>query len=139
MKYFTAHLEGFGLIFLLLAFGWQMLEQDLSTLSSDVDRYQTHEKLDHLYSLIADIYSTSESNRSETNIMANFPQIVKDWKYWDDMNKDKETVLSQAATSTIIRTALYLIGSVLIIVSKFKKSEKITVPNRVDGLSPRQD
>lgn len=139
MKYFTAHLEGFGLILLLLSFGWQMLEQDLSNLSSEVDKYQTHEKLDHLYNLIADMYSTSESNRSETNVMANFPYIVKDWKYWDDINKQKESILRQTKTSTIFRSLMYLIGSVLIIVSKFKKRERITISNRVDALSPKQD
>lgn len=37
-------IEGIGLILVLFAFGWQLLEYDLANLSNDVDLYQTHKK-----------------------------------------------------------------------------------------------
>lgn len=117
-------LEGYGLILILLSFGWQMLEQDLSNLSTTVDKYQIHEKLDKIYMITSDIYSQSELSKSknEPYTSADFSEILKNWKDWGYLEKEKETVNWQLEFSMVIRSIVFIIGSVLLIIPKFNST-----------------
>lgn len=120
MKLNYKKLEGYGLILILFSFGWQMLETDLSNLSTDVDKYQIHEKLDKIYMITADIYSQSELNKSGTHTSADFSNIVGNWKYWEKLNTEKETVNWQLKWTLYIRSLIFIIGSIMLILPKFK-------------------
>lgn len=120
MKLNYKKLEGYGLILILFSFGWQMLETDLSNLSTDGDKYQIHEKIDKIYMITADLYSQSDLNKSGTYTSANFSDIVGNWKYWETLNKEKETVSWQLKWTINIRSLIFIIGSVMLILPKFK-------------------
>ena len=118
-------IETAGLILLLLSFGWQTFEEDINSLSNDVDTYQVHEKLDKIWSVLTDLYSHSDANTSNTHVLSSFDVELNGWKYWGDMLKEKERVDFQSKLFGGIRIGLYLIGSFLLIVPKFRKEDDV--------------
>lgn len=120
MKISNKKLEGFGLILILLSFGWQLLEINLTDLSNEVDKYQLHEKIDGLYMLIADAYSNSEFNNSQIRSSANFKSINKNWKYWYGLKQEKENVVGQMKWTFYLKSFIFIIGSILLIIPKFR-------------------
>lgn len=81
-------IEGIGLVFLLISFGWQVFEDEINSMSSDASYYYLHEKLDDIWMLNSAIYTNSEINKSKTISNIDYPIIAKNWKSYTDI-KDK--------------------------------------------------
>lgn len=113
-------LEGWGLILILVSFGWQFLEVNLTELSNEVDKYQLHEKVDDLYMIIADVYSHSEFNNSQVRSSVDFETINKNWKYWNGLKNEKESLVGQLKWTFYLKSLLFIIGSIFLIIPKFR-------------------
>ncbi|HRX23324.1 MAG: hypothetical protein H6548_02000 [Chitinophagales bacterium] len=120
MKSILKNLEGTGLIFILFSFGWQMFETDLSNQSTYLNNYHIHKKLDKIYMITADLYSQSKLNHSGTYTSADFSDIVNNWEYFDEPGKEIESVNRQLDWTFFFRSLLYIVGSLMLIISKFK-------------------
>lgn len=114
-------LEGIGLILILLAFGWQVFEEDIHVLSSTTDKYQLHEKLDAIWMLLVDEHFEVNERETFPAISTNVDLINKNWKYWSEIVEEKERITYQSKVVSTIRILLYLIGSVMLILPKFHK------------------
>jgi len=117
-------LEGYGLILILISFAWQFLEINLTDISNEVDKYQQHEKIDDLYMIVADAYSNSEFNKSQVRSSSNFESINKNWKYWNNLKFEKKSVMSQLKWTFYFKSLIFIIGSVLLIIPKFRMPDK---------------
>ncbi|HXD94355.1 MAG TPA: hypothetical protein VNX01_14210 [Bacteroidia bacterium] len=95
MKISSQKLEGTGLILLLISFGWQVFQQDISDLAKEQQDCQIHEKLDHLWFILGDLYTHSSANNSSSITQSDFDVISRNWKYWADLQKERERVESQ--------------------------------------------
>jgi len=124
MKISNRKLEGYGLILILVSFGWQLLEINLTDLSNEVDKYQLHEKIDDLYMIIADAYSNSEFNSSQVRSSVNFESINKNWKYWKGLKIEKENLIGQLKWTFYLKSLIFILGSVLLIIPKFRPINK---------------
>ncbi|RIV46476.1 hypothetical protein [Flagellimonas pelagia] len=113
-------LEGWGLILILVSFGWQFLEVNLTDLSNEVDKYQLHEKVDDLYMIIADAYSNSEFNNSQVRSSVDFETINRNWKYWKGLKREKESLVGQLKWTFYLKSLLFIIGSIFLIIPKFR-------------------
>jgi hypothetical protein len=126
IEYFINHLEAFGLVLILISFGWQTFENHANSIIKNSDLYDIHEKLDKTWGIIADQYS--KDNETTTTVYSNYENSVKTWKYWNELKRHKKSVEGQAQISSEIRGFLYIIGSVLILIPKFQ--DKKTIPNK---------
>lgn len=120
MNLSNRRLEGYGLILVLISFGWQLLEINLTDLSNEVDKYQLHEKVDDLYMIIADAYSNSELNTSQVRNSVDFESINKNWKYWNGLKVEKESLVEQLKWTFYLKSLIFIVGSILLIVPKFR-------------------
>lgn len=123
MKNFNSKIEGWGLILILLGFGWQVFQGDLNDLASEQRDFQIHEKLDDTWILLGDIYTHSKSNNTTVLTTANYEVIDKNWKYWSSLKAERERVEFQSTVFLIIQFLLYVTGSILIIIPKFRKEK----------------
>ena len=121
--------EAFGLLLLLISFGWQMFEQETTIIIQDTNLYQTHEKLDKIWGVLIDDYSHKYADKVKTHVSTNFEHNVDTWKYWGEMKKEKESVNKQFEFAWQTRMVLYFLGSLMILLSKFLK--KNTMPNKL--------
>lgn len=115
-------LEGWGLILILISFGWQFIEVNLADISNDVDKYQLHKKIDALYMIISDAYSHSEFNSSEVRSSVDFEHIAKEWKHWSSLKVQKESVSNQLQWTLYFKSIIFIVGSILLIIPKFRKT-----------------
>lgn len=113
--------EAIGLLFVLIAFGWQIFEEELNILSGNTDKYQLHEKIDAIWNINSAIYTHSEFNKSGAIADINYPHIAEKWKDWEKLKSEKELVDSQGKYFGIIRIIIFAIGSMLIIYAKYKE------------------
>lgn len=111
-------LEEIGLILILIAFGWQVFEEDFDVLSSTTDKYQLHEKLDAIWMLLADEYY-EEDEKPFPTISTNVKSINNNWKYWSDLAGEKTKINYQSTLISTVRILFYFIGSVFVIIPKF--------------------
>ncbi|MFA5906989.1 MAG: hypothetical protein WC836_23885 [Desulfobacula sp.] len=113
-------IEGIGLILVLFAFGWQLLENDLANLANDVDLYQTHKKIDAIWFVLSDSYTHSPTKNTAAVSIAEYDTLNNSWQGWEDMKKEKNSVSSKKIIILMVRSVIYLLGSILIIYSKFR-------------------
>lgn len=117
--------EAVGLLLLLFSFGWQIFEQYSYSLEQKTNLYQTHEKLDAIWNLISDDYSKKYQDEIASYSSTNFEHLLKNWKYWGSMEKEKESVYNQYRFAFKFRAILYILGSLLIIFPKLISDTKI--------------
>jgi len=114
-------LEAWGLLLILFSFGWQILEEHIAVLSSQTDKYQLHVKLDLIWLLIVDEYYQNQSDKAYPRSVSDIDSLNKNWKYWSELIEEKERVTYQSKVFSGIRIILYLAGSILILVPKFRE------------------
>lgn len=115
-------IEGIGLILLLISFGWQLFQDELISTEEDSIEYQIHQKLDAIWELNSAIYTHSQINNSQTLANINYPALSDSWKYWDSIKKHRSSLYAQKEIIGNISILFFIIGSILIIVAKFKES-----------------
>lgn len=123
MKITNKKLEGYGLILILISFGWQYLEYNLDSINNNVEQYQIHQKLDYLYRITADVYTHSEYNKTDIRSSTDFEHINKNWKGWNSLKQEKESVSSQLNITLAIKSLIFIIGSLFLIIPKFRKED----------------
>ena len=118
-------IESIGLIFLLISFGWQTLENSSKSSSAEVDIYQINEKLDSIWFLLSEIYSHSDLNNTSTITRAGFANLMTEWKGWAKLKTEKAKVEEQETVFFCLRLLLYAVGSIMLIVPKLLYSTKV--------------
>ncbi|MUP40133.1 hypothetical protein [Labilibaculum euxinus] len=125
-----SYFEIIGIFLILVAFGWQQFETDSATLSYEVDLYQTHDKLDAIWGVIADDYAHRYSKDIKSQVSTDFDSILANWKYWGRMKKEKVIVDSQRELARSIRIFLYVLGSLMVLTRKYYDINDKTMPNK---------
>ncbi len=123
MKINNSKIEGIGLILLLLSFGWQAFQQDISDLAKDQQDYQIHEKLDNIWNVITDMYTHSSSNTSNASTKVNIEAALENWKLYGNILSERTTVEYQAKLFLTIQIILYILGSICLIIPKFRNEK----------------
>ncbi len=114
-------IEAIGLVFILVAFGWQIFEEEIRELSGETDKYQLHQKLDDLWAINSAIYTHSDINNSGAIANINYEHISNNWKYWKGLKAEKEDVNRQEKLFAWLRILLFILGSIMIIVAKYRE------------------
>ncbi|MBD78616.1 MAG: hypothetical protein CL840_06840 [Crocinitomicaceae bacterium] len=112
-------IEGWGLVLLLISFGWQMLDTELANSTRSAENYQFYKKFDAIYMLLSDMYSNSDYNDTPIRSSANFKHINGSWKIWSQMEAEKSNLKWQSEIVSVIRAVIFITGSILIIATKF--------------------
>jgi hypothetical protein len=121
MKFTNKKLEGYGLILILFSFGWEYLEYNLDNINNDVEQYQIHQKLDYLYRITSTVYTNSEYNTTGIRSSTDFEYINKNWKGWNSLKQEKEGVSSQLEITLAVKSFIFILGSLLLIIPKFRR------------------
>jgi hypothetical protein len=105
-------------------------------MEQEANLYQTHEKLDAIWHVISDDYSKRYEDELTSHSSTNFESLLKDWKYWEEMKKEKESVHKQYKVAFQIRVIRYIFGSLLIFFPKLlsdTKKNEVTIRNEEDN------
>lgn len=115
-------LEPIGLLMLLLAFGWQCIEE--RTVQMKVESYfcEMNEKMIVIWSGIYDEALHSERYDGKAMVDVNYDAINDQIKDWGQIQKELSAINEQASLFFRIRAALYILGSVFVVVSKLPES-----------------
>ncbi|WP_461633273.1 hypothetical protein [Labilibaculum euxinus] len=119
-KPFFSNFEAIGLILILISFGWQQFESDSNALRNREDLYQIHKKLDAVGAVLIEDYWKNYPDELESPPGYNVKVYFNNWKHWNDLEKNKETLKNQIAVGKNARIVLYLIGSLFFIYSRLK-------------------
>ena len=114
--------EPIGLVFLLVAFGWQFFE-GIST-QTVIEGYflETNEKLLAIWEGIYDEAIHSERYEGETIGFGDYDSINSSIKGWNQVKEKVSTLEKQENMFFWIRVVLYIIGSCFIVVAKLPNS-----------------
>ncbi len=120
-------LEGVGLILLFVAFGWQLLEIDLTNWGKAYDSYIMDDKISKIYQFTSEIYYSEilpdDAEKYDVHI-SNLDYINKEWELWDNLKREKQEILNKLESIIFIRLFIYTLGSALLIIPKFRKPIK---------------
>jgi hypothetical protein len=119
-KISNSRLEGIGLIFLLISFGFQIIQEDLEGIKVDQMDLDIHEKLDDIRGLQLDQYTHSEQNDTPAMSEHNVVHSMENWGWWDVLLERRKTLLSQIGGFSYLKLWCLFIGSVIVITSKFR-------------------
>lgn len=97
------------------------MEEDIAVLSSQTDRYQLHEKLDTIWLLMVVDYYQNHADKANPLSTSDIDSLNKNWKYWSGLIEEKERVTYQSKVFSGVRIILYLTGSILILIPKFRE------------------
>lgn len=121
IKKFRYEFEIVGLILLLLSFGSECFSQRMEYHRTEGLMLELHEKVDRLW---ADEYmelTRSDENKTTSSFYMDYNATNESWKYvGSQLNNDFESVVSQSEISGQIRMVLYVLGSILVILSKIR-------------------
>lgn len=127
----TNWLEGFGLIFILFSFFVQMVETGIENDIIELQNYQIHKKLDYIWSITSHDYSQKYPEQGE-HFVINFKSSLDDYKIYSqdykELNDWQKLVKYGWFTNT--RLALFIIGSIMLIIPKFLPSKVSKVHQR---------
>lgn len=84
--------------------------------------YHINEKTDAIWGVLSAMYIQSRSETVKTYKTVDVMAYEKAWKDWGDMKDDKMSIDRETQIFKSIRIVMYIIGSFLIISSKFKKN-----------------
>jgi ADP-ribose pyrophosphatase YjhB (NUDIX family) len=110
-------LEAIGMALVLLAAGTQLFVKSGETLQQDAARYRLEEKVDAVWSVLADYYSHSAANRSEAMHLVNFPEVMSHYVYAGQ--SDTQDLDAQVRIVSIWKAAMFLAGSLILVIAKF--------------------
>ena len=120
-KKFVRWFEPIGLILLLVAFGWQCLDEHSQQIKMESYLYETNEKLVAIWEGVYDEALHSERYNGNTTVSVNYDVLDKNFKYWNEVKNGMSTLDKQSDFFSLIRVVLYVLGSILIIVAKLPK------------------
>jgi len=110
-------IELLGMVAVLASAAWTLFfSNSLTHMFVDNSFYRVEQKLDTMWGVLANIYSTSEHNDSGANSRTNFKEALRSWKDW---REGTETLRQQQEMFSQIGGYVFIIGSVLIIVGKY--------------------
>ena len=118
------YFEPIGLALLLIAFGWQCMEEHSSHMRYEGYIYELDQKIEAIWSGIKDEAMHSDRYKGEEMIYVNYDSIDKGLKDWEQIKEKFKTINKQYAICFWLRVGLYVVGSLLIILSKW--------PNKTD-------
>lgn len=121
MKKFKQWFEPIGLAFILVAFGWQCIEERTDLMKNESYFYEINEKLIAIWSGIYDEALHSERYDGKSMVAVNYDIINDQIKDWGQIQKELSTINEQSSLFFWIRAVLYGIGSIFVVLSKFPK------------------
>ena len=110
--------EPFGLLLLLIAFGWQCFGEFSSQMKTEYILIETNEKLIAIWSGVYDEALQSDRYRGEAVTSVNYDAVNQSIKDWNQIQSELKDVSKQGIFFFWMRVLLYCIGSVLIILAK---------------------
>lgn len=110
--------EPIGLIFLLVAFGLQCWQEHSTQRKTENYCYEIINTQYYIWKGVYDKALDSDQYGGKTMFYLNYDVVDKIIKPWEDVKKELESINKQATNSFRIRIVLYIIGSVLVIISK---------------------
>ena len=116
-------LEPIGLALVLSSFGWQCLEEHSRQTRIDGYFSELNSRVNAIWTAVYDEALDSERYKGETVLSVDYDALNTQFKEWKDANTDYSLVEYQSQLFFRIRVVLYVLGSVLIIVSKFPKEK----------------
>ena len=111
-------IEGFGLILILLSFGWQVFKDDLVGISQKNDFYLLHEKIDNFWNVYSEDFSKRFPEKGPI-IHTDFQYLSSQWKPYSEHLKINQKLEGQIRIFSTIAIVFFVIGSVLIIIPKY--------------------
>lgn len=118
-KKFKKWFEPIGLFLLLLAFGWQCIEERTDQMKVESYFYEINEKMIAIWSGIYDEALHSERYDGNAMVSVNYDSMKDQIKDWGQIQKELSTINGQSSLFFWIRAALYVIGSIFVVLSKF--------------------
>lgn len=115
--------EPIGLLLVLLAFGWQCVEERTEQMKVESYFYEMNEKMIAIWSGIYDEALHSERYDGKAMVSVNYDSMKDQIKDWGQIQKELSTIKGQSAIFFWIRAALYVIGSIFVVLSKFPDNQ----------------
>lgn len=110
--------EALGLSLLLLAFGWQCFEDHSRQMKVVGYLGETYETTFAIWEGIYDEALHSDRYKGDRMVSVNYESLHNHVKDWNQIKNELETIESQENLFFWIRSVFYVLGSVLVIVSK---------------------
>lgn len=117
-------LEPIGLFLVLAAFGWQCLQEHSYHSRIDGYFYEMNEKLLHIWGGVYDEALRSDRYNGQASFWKNYDEAYSSMKDWQQMQKEMRIVDSQSSWFLRIRVALYVLGSLFVIIGKWPEVDK---------------
>lgn len=117
-KYLKQCLEPIGLLLLLFSFGWQCFEEYSTEKRIDSYAYELNEKLMAIWAAEYDEALKSDRYAGETMITVDYDVLNKNVKDWNIIQEELAVISKQRTIAFYIRLALYILGSLLVCITK---------------------
>jgi len=118
LKKWIKWFEPVGLILLLFSFGWQCLEEHSAQMKTDGYILEINEKLLFIWDGIYDEAIHSDRYNGQATVWVNYDSLNQSMKTWEQTQKELSTISKQTDLFGTIRIVLFVIGSILVILSK---------------------
>lgn len=113
-------LEPLGLLLLLFSFGWEGFANRMEKIKQEGLIIELHEKVDDLWAWHYMNYTRSTENKTTSSFLIDMNSTNSGWLYsGEQLGKQFTLVNRQVSTGGIVRTIFYILGSILIIASKY--------------------
>lgn len=133
MKKIKLYLEPIGLTFLLIAFGWQCVEERLTEDKYVGYFYEMDQKLQSIWMGVHDEALHSDRYKGSEVVYVNYDSLNHSMKDWKRIQKDFKQLNRQASFSFTARIFLYLLGSYLVIIAKYKEKKDAESEREKEG------
>lgn len=118
MNKYRMRLEGFGLLFLLLAFFMQCCTEHVDSKMQSEHLKMLHEKLDYIWYSELDEYVNSERSKTGMGSYLDRKFVWDSWVWYDELKKEFSNDNFWYNIVDWGRIILYIIGSALVLMSK---------------------
>lgn len=115
--------EPIGLAILLLSFGWQCLEEHTNQIRMEGYVYELNEKLVSIWEGVYDEAVHSDRYNGKSVVSVNYDVLNSQMEDWNQVKDSFATIDRQANVFWGVRVALYVIGTLLIVVAKWPHAE----------------
>lgn len=113
-------LEPLGLLLLLFSFGWECFANRMEKINQEGLIIELHKKVDDLWACHYMNYTRSTENKTTSSSLIDMDSTNTGWLYsGEKLCKQFNLVNRQVSTGGIVRTIFYILGSILIIASKY--------------------
>lgn len=127
------YLEPIGLAFLLIAFGWQCLEERLTEDKYVGYIYEMEQKLQSIWMGVHDEALHSDRYKGSEVVYVNYDSLNRSMKDWNRLQEEFKQLNHQVSFSFKARVILYLIGSYLVIIAKCKEKKDAELRREKEG------